>query len=50
MSSLEKAPGALGAGEGPDVCALCLHHRPDKKVTTILFGSLSWSKEEHSLE
>lgn len=20
------------------LCVLCLHHRPDKKVTTILFG------------
>lgn len=42
---LEKMFGALGAGERPDVCPL-LHHGPNKKVTTVLFGSLSWSKEE----
>ena len=47
MSSLEKVLEAMGAGEGVDVGVLGLYHRPDKKVTTVLFGSISWSKEEH---
>ena len=47
MSSLLEA---MGAGEGLDVDVLSLYHRPDKKVTTVLFGSLSWSKEEHGPE
>ena len=50
VSSLEKVLEAMGAGEGLEVGVLGLYHRPDKKVTTVLFGSLSWSKEEHGPE